>query len=88
MTQRTKLSSFRDGVYWVLSGSGSVVEHVLAKDGVASSNLVFRSILDNWEHGLEAVLLFLPNGLSRHVTVSERRSFTVDQIAIMCYLSS
>ena len=43
MTQRTKLSSFHDGVYWVLSGSGSVVEHVLAKDGVASSNLVFRS---------------------------------------------
>jgi hypothetical protein len=26
------------------SGSGSVVEHLLAKEGVASSNLVFRSI--------------------------------------------
>jgi hypothetical protein len=25
------------------SGSGSVVEHLLAKEGVASSNLVFRS---------------------------------------------
>ena len=28
----------------VASGSGSVVEHLLAKEGVASSNLVFRSI--------------------------------------------
>ena len=27
-----------------MSGSGSVVEHLLAKEGVASSNLVFRSI--------------------------------------------
>ena len=27
----------------VSSGSGSVVEHLLAKEGVASSNLVFRS---------------------------------------------
>jgi hypothetical protein len=27
-----------------LSGSGSVVEHLLAKEKVASSNLVFRSI--------------------------------------------
>jgi hypothetical protein len=27
-----------------LRGSSSAVEHVLAKDGVASSNLVFRSI--------------------------------------------
>jgi hypothetical protein len=26
------------------SGSGSVVEHLLAKERVASSNLVFRSI--------------------------------------------
>ena len=29
----------------ILSGSGSVVEHLLAKEGVASSNLVFRSKL-------------------------------------------
>ena len=27
-----------------MSGSGSVVEHLLAKERVASSNLVFRSI--------------------------------------------
>ena len=29
------------------SGSGSVVEHLLAKEGVASSNLVFRSIVSS-----------------------------------------
>ena len=29
------------------SGSGSVVEHLLAKERVASSNLVFRSIYRN-----------------------------------------
>jgi hypothetical protein len=29
------------------SGSGSVVEHLLAKERVASSNLVFRSIRKN-----------------------------------------
>ena len=29
----------------LISGSGSVVEHLLAKEKVASSNLVFRSIL-------------------------------------------
>ena len=28
----------------LISGSGSVVEHLLAKEKVASSNLVFRSI--------------------------------------------
>ena len=62
MTQRTKLSSFHDGVYWVLSGSGSVVEHVLAKDGVASSNLVFRS---SWVLKSTAVWpcsSYVPNG--------------------------
>jgi len=32
------------------SGSGSVVEHLLAKEGVASSNLVFRSIF-LWRRG-------------------------------------
>ena len=29
------------------SGSGSVVEHLLAKERVASSNLVFRSMYNN-----------------------------------------
>ena len=42
-----------NGIYYIaagtvgsgaVSGSGSVVEHLLAKEGVASSNLVFRSI--------------------------------------------
>ena len=32
-----------DTAMGTMSGSGSVVEHLLAKEGVASSNLVFRS---------------------------------------------
>jgi hypothetical protein len=38
-------------------GSGSVVEHLLAKERVASSNLVFRSIIEKQERGLLSLFL-------------------------------
>ena len=36
-------------VRYLTRGSGSVVEHLLAKEKVASSNLVFRSERASWE---------------------------------------
>ena len=44
MIVRSGLADFVRSVATNRSGSGSVVEHVLAKDGVAGSNPVFRSI--------------------------------------------
>ena len=41
----TLITKWPDSVNRLISGSGSVVEHRLAKARVASSNLVFRSIL-------------------------------------------
>ena len=40
-------------------GSGSVVEHRLAKARVASSNLVFRSSLELWIDNLEVFYLII-----------------------------
>ena len=41
----TLIIKWSDSVNQLLSGSGSVVEHRLAKARVASSNLVFRSTI-------------------------------------------